>query len=117
MKKQLSSLDLHFLIEELMALKDSRIDKIYNPEKNIIIFSLYKTKIGKKILKIDVGHSIFLTEEKEEGETLGFGMFLRKHLEGYSLTSIEQLKPERILKLTFKTKDSKNYTQHDRKKQ
>ncbi len=105
MKKQLSSLDLHFLLKELEVLRGSRVDKIYQPEKNIIIFSFYKTNIGKRILKIIVGQALFLAEEKE-GETLGFGMLLRKHLDGYFLSYIEQLKPERILKLSFKTKEN-----------
>ena len=110
MKKQLSSLDLHFLASELKDLEDSRIDKIYQPEKNIIIFSLYKANAGKKLLRINVGQSVFIANGKEDsGETLGFGMFLRKHLDGYFLDSVEQLKPERILKLSFKTKEDKKY--------
>ena len=110
MKKQLSSLDLHFLLKELEVLKDSRIDKIYQPEKDTLIFSLYKTHIGKKILKIEIGKSLFVAEEKEEyPEILGFGQLLRKHLDGYFLTEIEQIKPERILKLSFKVKDDKKH--------
>lgn len=106
MKKQLSSLDLHFLIKELKVLEDSRIDRIYQPDKNLIVFSFYKTNSGKKLLRINIGQSIFTTEEKEGfGETLGFGMFLRKHLDGYFLTQVSQIKPERIIKFTFKIKD------------
>lgn len=108
MKKQLSSLDINFLLKELEILKDSRVDKIYQPEKNTTIFSLYKTNVGKKILKINIGQSLFLIEEKESyEETLGFGMLLRKYLDGYFLYDIEQIKPERIVKLSFKIKDNK----------
>ena len=110
MKKQLSSLDLHFLVKELQALKDSRIDKIYNPENNIIVFSLYKMNAGKKLLKIVVGQTLLLADEKEDyGEILGFGMLLRKHLDGYFLYDIGQIEPERILKFSFKVKDGKKY--------
>ena len=110
MKKQLSSLDLHFLLKELQALKDSRIDKIYQPEKDLIVFSLYKTNAGKRLLRIVVGQSLLLAEEKENyGEILGFGMLLRKHLDGYFLYDIQQIEPERILKLSFKIKDYKKY--------
>lgn len=110
MKKQLSSLDLHFLLREFDILKDSRIDKIYQPEKNLLVFSLYKTNSGKKLLKINIGQSLFIAEEKEDyGEILGFGMFLRKHLDGYFLFSTEQIKPERIIKFSFKIKESKKY--------
>ena len=110
MKKQLSSVDLHFLVSELKGLENSRIDKIYQPESNLIVFRFYKTNVGKKLLRINIGQSIFITEEKEDfGETLGFGMFLRKHLDGYFLNSVEQLIPERILKLTFKIKEEKKF--------
>jgi len=106
MKRQLSSLDLHYLLKELDVLKDSRVDKIYQPEKNIIIFRFFKSGVGKKLLKIDVTRSLFLTDEKT-GETLGFGMFLRKHLANNYLHDISQIEPERILKLTFRSKDDK----------
>ncbi len=110
MKRQLASLDLHFLLKELDALKDSRIDKIYQPEKEIIIFSLYKSNAGKKLLRIDVGKSIYILEEKEAyEEIIGFGQFLRKHLDGHFLIDIGQIEPERIIKLTFKTKESTKY--------
>src|SRR3989344_5455393 len=108
MKKQLSSVDLHYLVEELQALKDTRIDKIYQPEKEVLVFSLYKTNEGKKLLRIEIGKSIFIAETKEEyEEILGFGQLLRKHLDGFFLHEIEQLKPERIIKLMFKVKEEK----------
>jgi len=106
MKKQLSSLDLHFLVKELKILEDSRIDKIYQAEKEIITFSFYKSNSGKKLLKINIGKCMHLVEGKEEfGETLGFGMFLRKHLDGVFLSEISQLEPERIIKFDFKIKE------------
>ena len=106
MKKQLSSLDLHFLVKELKILEDSRIDKIYQAEKEIITFSFYKSNSGKKLLKINIGKCMHLIEGKEEfGETLGFGMFLRKHLDGVFLSEISQLEPERIIKFDFKVKE------------
>ena len=91
MKKQLSSLDMHLLLKELEILKDSRVDKIYNPEKNILVFSLYKSRAGKKLLEINVEQSLFMADTKESyGKTLGFGMFLRKHLDGYFLYDKKQ---------------------------
>lgn len=108
MKRQLSSLDLHFLARELKALEGSRIDKIYQPEKEIIVFSFHKANEGKKFLKMNIGQSIHLMEAKEDyGETLGFGMFLRKHLDGYFLDEIRQIEPERIIRFDFRIKDEK----------
>ena len=108
MIKQISSLELYFLLKEFEILKDSRVDKVHHPQKNVLVFSFYKTNLGKKILQIDIGKALFLIEEKENyEETLGFGMLLRKHIGGYFLYCIEQIKPERILKLSFKSKDNK----------
>lgn len=108
--KQISSLELHFILKELEVLKDSRVNKIYHPQKNLLVFSFYKTNSGKKILQIDIGKTMFLIEEKENHyETLGFGMLLRKHLDGCFLYNIEQIKPERIVKLSLKSKDSKKF--------
>ena len=110
MKKQLSSIDLHYLMKELQVLQDSRIDKIYQPEKELIVFSLYKTNLGKRLLRIDIGKSIFIAEEKEAYEEIfGFGQFLRKHIDGYFLADLGQIEPERIIKLTFKTKEDTKF--------
>lgn len=98
---------MHFLVNELGSLKDSRIDKIYHPESNLIVFSLYKTNIGKKLLCVDVGKAVFLGEKEGYGELLGFGQLLRKHLDGLFLVGVSQLKPERILKLSFESKESR----------
>ena len=106
--KQLSSLELHFVLKELKELEGSRIDKIRQPEKNTLIIVFYKSNAGKSTLHISVGKSIFLAQEKESGhETLGFGMFLRRHIDGRFLESIEQIKPERIIRLTFGSKKEK----------
>ena len=109
MKKQLSSMDLHFLLKELEILKNSRVDKIYQPGKNTVVFSLYKTNAGKKLLKINIGQSIYFDEKEDYEEVLGFGMLLRKHIDGYFLADIVQIKPERIAKFSFKSKDSVKY--------
>lgn len=110
MKAQLSSLDMCYLVKELEALKESRVGKIYQPEKELLIFSLYKTDKGRKLLRIEIGKALFIAEEKEQyEEILGFGQLLRKHLDGNFLTDLEQLKPDRIIKITFKTKEEKKY--------
>jgi len=104
--KQISSLELYFLVNELKYLESSRVDKIYNTGKEEIYIQFHKSNVGKKILRIIVGKTLFLTEEKSVGEVpSGYCMLLRKHLEGKFLDSIEQLEPERILKLVFKTKN------------
>ena len=104
--KQISSLELYFLVKELKTLENSRVDKIYNNGKEEIYIQFHKGNVGKKILRIIVGKIIFLSMTKSVDEKpSGFCMFLRKHLEGKFLDSIEQLEPERILKFVFKSKE------------
>src|SRR3989338_4344695 len=104
--KQISSLELHFLLNELEALKNSRVDNIYSLGKEVLTFQFHKPNEGKFMLKVLVGKSIFLSENKEIDESpSNFCQFLRKHLEGKFLLEITQIEPERILKLIFKSKE------------
>src|SRR3989338_8140589 len=104
MKKQISSLDLHFFVKELKVLEGSRIDSIHQRENNIL-FQFYKTGLGKKMLSIMVGESMFLAEEKENYSEPGeFSMVLRKHLSSSKLESIRQVNSERIAELAFSSK-------------
>jgi len=102
--KQISALELHFLVKEFKYLESSRVDKIYNTGKDEVYIQFYKSNVGKKLLRIINGKAIFLTETKIVDETpSGFRTFLKKHLEGKFLETVIQLEPERILKFVFKT--------------
>lgn len=91
-----------------MALKGSRVGKVYHPEKEIVVLSLYKTNVGKVLLKIINGKALFVDEEKEDHpDLLQFGIILRKHLEGYFLDEVIQIEPERIVKLGFRINEEK----------
>lgn len=104
--KQISSLELYFLVQELKTLENSRVDRIYNSGKEEIYIQSHKSNVGKKILRIIVGKTIFLTETKSVDEMpSGFVLLLRKHLEGKFLDSIKQLESERIIKFIFKSRD------------
>ncbi len=106
MMKQLSSLNMHFILKELKDLENSRVDRIYNSGKEEAYIQLHKANAGKSILKLILGKAIFIAIEKSIDETpSGFCMLLRKHLEGKFLDSIKQLEPERILEMVFKSKD------------
>ena len=106
MAKQLSSLDMHFILKEFKELEGSRADRIYSSGKEEIYIQLHKSNVGKKIIRVLVGRAIFAAEAKIIDETpSGFCMLLRKHLEGKFFDSIQQLEPERIFKLAFKSKE------------
>ncbi len=104
--KSLSSIELHYMVQELKKLEGSRVDNIYQKGKEEILLQLFKSGDGKKLLKAVVGKSLFLTPLKEDMDSSsGFCMLLRKYLEGALIERIEQVEPERIAKLIFSGKE------------
>jgi len=96
---------MYHLLKELKELEGSRVDKIYNIGKGEIFIQVHKPNIGKKILRIILGKTLFLTEKKSSDDKPShFCMLLRKKLEGKTLDSLIQLKPERIIQIDFKSK-------------
>lgn len=108
MKTNITSLELHYLINELQFLIGSRIDNIYAPKNEELILQLHSSGEGKQILRIIPGKLLYLASEKQPAEEpSGFCMFLRKNLGNARLIRIQQLKPERIVEFLFEKEDKK----------
>lgn len=103
MKKNLSALEIYYLIAEWEYLLGAKLDKIYQPSHSVFIFQFHVTGKGKTLLRIELPNYAFLTASKEEhpAEITGFCALLRKHLEQARLRSITQLGSERIIELRF----------------
>lgn len=103
---ELSSMDLHYLIQELKFLECSKVDKITQPNKEEVVIQFYVTNKGKQALKISQ-HLIYLTSKKQETaeKLFGFCSALRKYLANSRLESINQVNSERIVEIVFKTKE------------
>lgn len=107
-KKNLSALELHYIVKELEILKNSRVYKIYQPDKDSLFIQFHVTSIGKKILTINLPTFIYFTDEKKTSENpLSFCMLLRKYLNNTRLREIKQIGFERILEFLFETKSGK----------
>jgi predicted ribosome quality control (RQC) complex YloA/Tae2 family protein len=109
MKKQLAGLELHFLIKELKEFEGSKVDQIYQKNKDEFIFQMHKTNFGKFLIKINLPSMMYITKYKgEQPQTPpGFCTFLRRRLKNARLQEIKQLHFERIVQLNFSTKDNK----------
>ncbi len=107
MSYELSSLDLHYLVKELEALKGARVDKIYSPGRKEILLQMFQTGAGRKILRINAPEYIYLSEFKEEQpeRPSGFCTLLRKYLDNARLREINQMGFERIIELVFEGKE------------
>ena len=90
-----------------------RIEKIYQPERDEIILQM-RTHNGGKRLLINAGSNnprICFTDTVKENPMQApmFCMLLRKHLSGATLFSVEQMGFDRVVKLTFNTRDEMGF--------
>ena len=107
MKKELSSIDVHYLVEELQDLVGGKIDNIVQPDKNEIMLSFFMSGKGKQLLRAVVPSFMFLAKEKRQSSDNPMAMcsLLRKYLINSKLISINQIGSERAVMLDFKGKE------------
>lgn len=106
-KKELSSLELYYLVRELRVLEGSKLDRIYHSkeQKNELVLAFHLAGTGKKFLKAVLPGLIIIQDSKDDYETpTGLCMMLRKYLEGSILKSISQIGFERVLELRFESR-------------
>ncbi|MEK6857378.1 MAG: NFACT family protein, partial [Nanoarchaeota archaeon] len=105
MKKELSSIELRFLVAELQQLKNSYVDKVYNPEGSVV-FAL-RTPAGKNNLYISSAFVWLSSKRQEMPEKIShFCEVLRKHLENSKISEVKQLESERIILITFNKRET-----------
>lgn len=97
-------------------IKDGKVEKIYQPQKNEIIIAI-RNKGETLRLLIDVGSSnarINLTSIKPDNPAKApmFCMMLRKHFQGAKAVSAEQLGFERAVRITFDAYDELGFLSH-----
>ena len=95
-------------------LAGGRVEKIYQPEKDELIFSV-RTGSGKVRFYASSNNShagIFITADEYDNPVNppGFCMLLRKHLQGGRIVSVTQKDIERIIEVEFDTRDELGYS-------
>ncbi|MBD3204178.1 hypothetical protein GF327_07820 [Candidatus Woesearchaeota archaeon] len=104
MKSELSALDIYYLRKEWNKLINSKVDKVYLKEDDMLL-QLHLPGVGRRMLKIILPDFIYLTEYKKSyGHPNRFCMSLRKYLGNSRLRKIKQKDFERILEFHFETK-------------
>jgi predicted ribosome quality control (RQC) complex YloA/Tae2 family protein len=98
------------IVKELnSSLIDSRVEKIYVPNKSEVIFNLHSNKSSLKLLiSIDASNArIHLTKQIKENPIKApqFCMVLRKHLQGARILNINQYNLDRIIVFSFENLD------------
>lgn len=100
--KQITALDLHYLLKKLQKFIGAKVDQIYCPSGRELVLQLYVRGIGKKILIVRVPDSIWIADVKPEPKKIsGFCRVLRKHLCNSRLMGIKQIDFERIIEFIF----------------
>ena len=102
-------LSLRAISTELKNLKGYKIDKIYEPDKNNIVFGLYgeRTKFALSICIDSKFYRINLTTHPKPNpiQSLNFCMLLRKHIIGYKIKNIITYGLERIITIELEPFD------------
>jgi predicted ribosome quality control (RQC) complex YloA/Tae2 family protein len=103
--KQISSLDLYYLVREFKILENQRIDSFYF-ESGTFYIKVYVKQKGNKYLTNKVSKFIYLGNEKKDSSTPpNFIQYLRKYLKNAFIETIEQMENERILKIIITKKN------------
>ena len=105
-KKNISSLELAALVQELQFLVKGRIPHIYHQEDKELLLQFHIVNEGKQLLKIIPGKFICLTKIKETSlRQSGFCMLLRKYLDNAFVKDIYQKDSERIVIFELEKKE------------
>jgi predicted ribosome quality control (RQC) complex YloA/Tae2 family protein len=99
-KKQLTSLDLFYLVKELQDLAGARVQKIYQDGDSVYLV-VYGGQVKQTLVLAP--NRITVTEYEHEfpKQPAGFCMLLRKHLINKRIISIKQHEFERIVEIEF----------------
>jgi len=106
-KKEFTSFDVAIAVHELKeAVANSRVNNIYQLNKNTVILKLHKTDKPPLRLVMEPGRRLHLTAYalKPPRVPPAFCMALRKHLRGAWIGNVEQYEFERVVTINFKTK-------------
>ncbi len=107
-KKEFTSFDIAAAISELKELiAESRVNNIYQLNEKTLIFKLHKINLPPIRLVVEAGRRLHSTVYAQESPAAppAFCMSLRKYLRGAWLVGIDQYEFERIVTVSFKTKE------------
>ena len=107
-KKEFTSFDIAAAISELKGLiAESRVNNIYQLDEKTLIFKLHKINLPPIRLVVEAGRRLHSTVYAQESPATppAFCMSLRKYLRGAWVVGIEQYEFERIVTVSFKTKE------------
>jgi predicted ribosome quality control (RQC) complex YloA/Tae2 family protein len=108
MMRELSSYDVHGLVNEAQILVNGKIDNIYQTDARDLYLQIYLPGKAKQLLRIKAGKYFYLTSARPKfpDNIQRFCAFLRKYVNNGRIKSFEQVDFERIVKLDINVKDT-----------
>jgi predicted ribosome quality control (RQC) complex YloA/Tae2 family protein len=102
--KELTSLDLYFLMKEFQSLVHSKINKVFQDES--VIIQTHSASMGKRYIRILLPSMIYFSESKTDIEESGkFALSMRKHIKNTIIREIRQVGFERIIEFKLDAKE------------
>ena len=96
------------------ALAGGKVEKIYQPEKDELVFFVHGPKGRVRFYaSCNNDHAgIYLTEDQYDNppSPSAFCMLLRKHLQAGRIISVQQHETERIIELSFESRDEMGFS-------
>ncbi len=106
--KQISQLDLYFLLKEFKFLENERIDNFYL-EDEVFYMKVYARSKGNIFITNKISKFIYLdTFKNEVSNPSSFIQHLRKYLKSGFIRCIEQIPSERIIKIEIEKKEEED---------
>jgi len=109
---ELSSVDVHYAVQELQRLVGSKIEKVFQGDNKRDLFFILYTGVENGSTKRNIRFLLpgIVCFPKEKGaypqSPPGFAMFLRKHLGGARITGVEQFGFDRVIRIRCARKDA-----------
>ena len=103
--KSMSNVDIYTISDELnRLLSGARVDKSFQPTKNIVVMRFHVAGTGRVDLVMECGSRIHTSQYPLENPTTppNFPMLLRKKLKGAHVESVKQHNFDRIIEIKFK---------------
>jgi len=102
MKQEMSGVDVHCVVDELSALVDGRVGKVYQHGESELRLTVHKAGMGRQNITLEAGRRIHLTRHPKLTRVApSFAMLARKHLQGARLASVSQQGFDRLVWLKF----------------
>ncbi len=110
MKDEMESIEIAAAVKEWKGLKGGFLQKVYQPNKESLLFRIHLPGEGKKMLLFEVGKALYLTEKDIDNPIKpgDYIMLMRKYIGNTRIADIYQHEMDRVVLIELEGK--RNFT-------